>query len=91
MPEDTEIIRGVRAYIMNKNFKRITKLLLITGCVSVIANYAGNAAPLSYDLNQNAPAVRTNYTTPNKIRLEGDVHFDDHGQLINLSLRLLKC
>ncbi len=72
---------------MNKNFKRITKLLLITGCVSVIANYAGNAAPLSYDLNQNAPAVRTNYTTPNKIRLEGDVHFDDHGQLINLSLR----
>lgn len=88
MPVDTEINRGVRTYTMKKSFKKVTKLLLITGCVSVLAGTAGNAAPLTYDLDQNTtPTVRTNYSAPNRIRLEGDVHFDDHGQLINLSLR----
>ena len=70
---------------MKRGLKNISKLLLVTGCVSVLACNMANAAPLVYDLEQ--PAVRTDYTVPNKIRLEGDVHFNDNGQKINLSLR----
>lgn len=70
---------------MEKKFKNISKLLIVTGCVSVLAYNAAIAAPLVYDMEQ--PAVRTEYNTPNKINLSGNVHFNDNGQLINLSLR----
>ncbi len=70
---------------MKRSFKNISKLLLITGCVSVLACNIANAAPLVYDLDQ--PMVRTDYTVPNKIRLEGDIRFNDKDQKINLSLR----
>lgn len=70
---------------MKKKLKNISKLLLVSGCVSLIAYSASNAAPLTYDMNE--PAVRTDYNAPNKIRLEGDVSFNDNGQKINLSLR----
>lgn len=70
---------------MRKSLKNISKLLLITGCVSVLASNIANAAPQSYDFD--TPDIRTDYALPNKIRLEGDVNFDDHGQMINLSLR----
>ncbi len=73
---------------MKRGFKNISKLLAVTGCVSVLAYNIANAAPLVYDVNEpSAPQVRTEYTTPNKIRLEGDVSFNDNGQKINLSLR----
>ncbi len=71
---------------MKRNLQNISKLLLIAGCVSLAAYTTADAAPLSYDLDQTA--VRTEYTNPNKIRLQGDVHFDNAaGQKINLSLR----
>lgn len=70
---------------MKKKLNNISKLLLVSGCVSLIAYSASNAAPLTYDMNE--PAVRTDYNAPNKIRLEGDVSFNDNGQKINLSLR----
>lgn len=70
---------------MERTFKNISKLLIVTGCVSVLAYNFANAAPLTYDLGQ--PAVRADYTAPNKINLTGNVNFDDRGQLINLSLR----
>ena len=70
---------------MKKELKNISKLLIVTGCVSVLAYNVAVAAPLVYDMGQ--PAVRTEYNTPNKINLSGNVHFNDNGQLINLSLR----
>lgn len=71
---------------MKRSLKNISKLLLVTGCVSVLASNIGGAAPLVYDMEQ--PAVRTEVSSPNKIRLEGDVHFDKASdQKINLSLR----
>ncbi len=70
---------------MKKKFKNISKLLIISGCVSVLAYNMAIAAPLVYDMGQ--PAVRTDYTTPNKINLAGNVNFNDNGQLITLSLR----
>ncbi len=70
---------------MEKKLKNISKLLIVTGCVSVLANSMATAAPLTYDMGQ--PAVRTEYNAPNKINLTGNVHFNDNGQLINLSLR----
>lgn len=70
---------------MEKKFKKLSKLLIVTGCVSVLACNLANAAPLTYDLGQ--PAVRPEYTAPNKISLTGNVNFNDRGQLINLSLR----
>ncbi len=85
---------------MKRSFKNISKLLFITGCVSVIAYSitTANAAPLVYDVDNTTgtssygtynqqPQVRTNYSSPNRIRLEGDVAFNDNGQKINLSLR----
>ena len=72
---------------MKRSFKTISKLLVVTGCVSVLAYNIANAAPLVYDVDESTPEVRTNYTTPNKIKLEGDVEFNDHGQKISLSLR----
>lgn len=71
---------------MKRSFKNISKLLMITGCVSVLAGNVTSAAPLVYDMEQ--PAVRTEITTPNKIKLEGDVRFDKASdEKINLSLR----
>lgn len=70
---------------MKKSLKNISKLLLVAGCVSVLASNIAIAAPQEYDLDN--PDIRTEYDVPNKIRLEGDVDFNDHGQLINLSLR----
>ncbi len=70
---------------MERKLKNISKLLIVTGCVSVLAYNVAVAAPLVYDMGQ--PAVRTEYNTPNKINLSGNVHFNDNGQLINLSLR----
>ena len=70
---------------MERKFKNISKLLIVTGCVSVLAYNMATAAPLVYDMDQ--PAVRTDYSTPNKINLTGKVDFNDNGQLINLSLR----
>ncbi|MCD7779684.1 MAG: secretin and TonB N-terminal domain-containing protein, partial [Candidatus Gastranaerophilales bacterium] len=54
-------------------------------CVSILAYNLAIAAPLVYDLGQ--PAVRTDYSSPNKINLSGNVNFNDNGQLITLSLR----
>lgn len=72
---------------MKRSLNNISKLLLVTGCVSVLAGNIGDAAPLVYDMEQQ-PAVRTDISSPNKIRLEGDVHFDKaDSQKINLSLR----
>lgn len=69
-----------------RRLKNISKLLLVAGCVSVLASNLANAAPLEYDLGQ--PDIRADYDLPNKIRLEGDINFNDQqGQLINLSLR----
>ncbi len=70
---------------MKRKLKNISKLLTAAGCVSVLAYNMAIAAPLVYDMGQ--PAIRTDYTGSNKINLTGNVHFDDHGQLINLSLR----
>lgn len=70
---------------MERKIKNISKLLIVTGCVSVLAYNIAVAAPLVYDMEQ--PAVRTEYNAPNKINLTGNVHFNDNGQLINLSLR----
>ena len=70
---------------MERKIKNISKLLIVTGCVSVLAYNIAVAAPLVYDMEQ--PAVRTEYNTPNKINLTGNVNFNDNGQLINLSLR----
>ena len=70
---------------MERKLKNILKLLIVTGCVSVLAYNVAVAAPLVYDMGQ--PAVRTEYNAPNKINLAGNVHFNDNGQLINLSLR----
>ena len=71
---------------MKRSFKNISKLLMVTGCVSVLAGNITGAAPLVYDMEQ--PAVRTEVTTPNKIKLEGDVRFDKAAyEKINLSLR----
>ena len=70
---------------MKRKIKNISKLLIVTGCVSVLAYNIAVAAPLVYDMEQ--PAVRTEYNTPNKINLTGNVNFNDNGQLINLSLR----
>ena len=70
---------------MEKKLKSITKLLMVTGCVSVLAYNIAAAAPLVYDMGQ--PTVRTDYTTPNKINLNGSARIDDKGQKINLSLR----
>ncbi len=71
---------------MKRSFKNISKLLMVTGCVSVLAGNITGAAPLVYDMEQ--PAVRTEITTPNKIKLEGDVRFDKAAdEKINLSLR----
>ena len=68
---------------MKKSLKNISKLLLITGCVSVLASNIATAAPQTYDLETSE--LRSDYTLPNKIRLEGDISFDDHGEMINLS------
>ncbi len=72
---------------MKRSLGNISRLLLVTGCVSVLALNIAEAAPLVYDMSQ--PAVRTNTSTPNKIRLEGDIHFNEaaEGQKITLSLR----
>ncbi len=71
---------------MRKNFKNISKLLLIAGCVSLAACSIANAAPLTYDMDQ--PLIRNEYTNVNKILLQGDVRFEEAAnQKINLSLR----
>ena len=70
---------------MERKFKSISRLLVITGCVSVLAASYAAAAPLVYDMGQ--PSVRTDYNAPSKINLTGNVHFNDNGQKINLSLR----
>ena len=70
---------------MERKLKSISRLLIVTGCVSVLAYNMAMAAPLVYDMGQ--PAVRSDYNTPNKINLTGNVNFDDRGQKINLSLR----
>ncbi len=72
---------------MKRSLGNISRLLLVTGCVSVLALNASESAPLVYDMSQ--PSVRTDLSTPNKIRLEGDIHFNEAaaGQKINLSLR----
>lgn len=71
---------------MKRSFKNISKLMLVAGCVSVLGSNITDAAPLVYDMAE--PEVRTEYNAPNKIRLEGDVRFDQaQNQKINLSLR----
>ena len=70
---------------MKNKFNEVSKLLVITGCVSVLAYNIAAAAPLTYDMHQ--PAVRSEYNAPNKINLAGGVSFDDNGQKVNLSLR----
>ncbi len=70
---------------MKRELKSISRLLVVTGCVSVLVANMAMAAPLVYDMGQ--PSVRTDYTAPTKINLTGNVHFNDNGQKINLSLR----
>ena len=72
---------------MKRSLKNVSKLMLVTGCATLLASgLAVNAAPLVYDMSQ--PAVRTDYSSPNKIRLEGDVNFNAmNNQKITLSLR----
>ncbi len=70
---------------MKRSLKNISKLAMITGCVLMFANGMANSAPLVYDVN--SPAIRTESSASNKIRLEGDVNFNDYDQLVNLSLR----
>ena len=70
---------------MKRSLKNISKLAMITGCVLMFANTMANAAPLVYDVN--SPAIRTENSATNKIRLEGDVNFNSYDQLVNLSLR----
>ena len=70
---------------MKRSLRNISKLAMITGCVLMFANTMANAAPLVYDVN--SPAIRTESSATNKIRLEGDVNFNSYDQLINLSLR----
>ena len=69
---------------MNKRIKNISKLLLVTGCVSLMAS-AGQSAPLTYDLQQ--PVIRQNINGPDRIRIEGHVNFNSNGQKVSLSLR----
>ncbi len=42
---------------MERKLKSISKLLVVTGCVSVLAANMATAAPLVYDMGQ--PSVRT--------------------------------
>ncbi|MBQ9244845.1 hypothetical protein IJ182_01095 [bacterium] len=70
---------------MERKLKSISKLLMVTGCVSVLAYGMAIAAPLTYDVGQTT--VRTDYNAPNKINLTGNVDFNAGNQLINLSLR----
>lgn len=70
---------------MKNKFNNVSKLLIVTGCVSVLAYNIATAAPLTYDMSQ--PAVRSEFNAPNKINLTGSVNFDDNGQKVNLSLR----
>ncbi len=72
---------------MKRSLKNISKLMIVTGCATLLAStITANAAPLVYDMSQ--PAVRTDYSSPNKIRLEGDVNFNAmNDQKITLSLR----
>ena len=70
---------------MKRSLRNISKLAMITGCVLMFANNMADAAPLVYDVN--SPAIRTENTMSDKIRLEGDVEFNDYDQLVNLSLR----
>ena len=70
---------------MERKLKNISKLLIVTGCVSVLAYNMATAAPLVYDMGQ--PAIRADYSSPNKINLSGNINFNDNGQVINLSLR----
>ena len=52
---------------MERKLKNISKLLIVTGCVSVLAGNVTSAAPLVYDMEQ--PAVRSDFSTSNKINL----------------------
>ena len=70
---------------MKKSLKNISRLLLITGCMSVLVSNIVVAAPQTYDMGTSD--IRSNYALPNRIKLTGDVNFDDHGQTITLSLR----
>ena len=71
---------------MGRSLKNISKLLLVAGCVSVLASNITSATPLEYDMEQ--PKIRTDVSSPSKIKLEGDVRFDHAiGEKINLSLR----
>ena len=70
---------------MKRSIKKISRLLFVAGCATLLAGNVTSAAPLEYDLGQ--ADVRTDYEIQNKIKLAGDVNFDDHGQLITLSLR----
>ncbi len=72
---------------MKRSLKNISKLMIVAGCATLLAgSITANAAPLVYDMSQ--PAVRTDYSSPNKIRLEGDINFNAmNDQKITLSLR----
>ena len=71
---------------MKRSLNKISKLLFVTGCVSLLACNIANAAPLVYDMEQ--PAVRSDFAQSNKVRLQGDVRFDvPTDQKITLSLR----
>lgn len=70
---------------MKSKLKNVSKLLIVTGCVSVLAYNIACAAPLMYDLNPADTGIKTKQ--PDKIELAGSVNFDGRGQKINLSLR----
>ena len=70
---------------MKSKLKNVSKLLIVTGCVSVLAYNIACAAPLMYETNPENTGINTKM--PDKIELAGSVNFDGRGQKINLSLR----
>lgn len=70
---------------MKKDLKKLSGSLFIAGCVLSAGAVATVAAPLTYDMYQ--PNVRTDFSAPNKIKLEGDVNLGSNGQKVTLSLR----
>lgn len=68
--------------------RKIFKVLMIALCVSLSANYIASAAPLAkIKATVDAPKLRSAYTNPNNIKLEGDVSLSRGNQIISVSLR----
>lgn len=68
--------------------RNLFKALAIVLCVSLSANYIALAAPLAkMKASVDAPKLRSAYSNPNNIKLEGDVSLSRGKQIISVSLR----